>query len=90
MDKKKKNKQSFEISMNPYVFTALLFFFGMWCFYDGWLTTNPDMQAHTLFNKVLSMLLLPWAVYDFFKVKKKYKLMNDKRESGSESREPDD
>ena len=68
------------ISMNPYIFTALLFFFGIWCFYDGWLTTDPDMQKHQLFNKVLSIILLPWSVYDFFKVRKNYQTNDDKSE----------
>ena len=77
---KKTNNVPPNIKMNPYIFTALLFFFGSWCFYDGWLTTNPEMQAHTLFNKVLSIILLPWSVYDFFKVKKKYNTKDDKVE----------
>lgn len=59
--------------LNPYVFTALLFLFGSWCFYDGWLTTDPEMQKHQLFNRVISGILLPWSAYDFFKVKKAYK-----------------
>lgn len=65
------------IKMNPYIFTLLLFFFGAWCFYDGWLTTDPEMQEHQLFNRVLSFVLLPWSVYDFFKVKKAYKKNDD-------------
>ena len=77
---KKKDNGPPEIRMNPYIFTALLFLFGIWCFYDGWLTTDPDMQKHQLFNKVLSFILLPWSVYDFFKVKKKYKKKDDKVE----------
>jgi succinate-acetate transporter protein len=56
--------------MNPYIFTALLLFFGLWCFYDGWLTSDPEMQEHALFNRVLSIVLLPWGVYDFFKIRK--------------------
>ncbi len=56
--------------MNPYIFTVLLAFFGLWCFYDGWLTSDPDMQKHALFNQVLSLILLPWSVYDFFKIRK--------------------
>ena len=68
-----KDKLPPKLSMNPYIFTALLFFFGAWCFYDGWLTTNSDMQEHLLFNRVLSFVLLPWSVYDFFKVRKAYK-----------------
>ncbi len=59
--------------MNPYVFTILLIGFGLWCFWDGWLTTDPEMLEHATFNKVLSVILLPWGVYDFFKLRKKQK-----------------
>ena len=74
---KKKDNGPPKLSMNPYIFTGLLFFFGAWCFYDGWLTTDPDMLKHQLFNRVLSFVLLPWSVYDFFKVKKTYKANNE-------------
>ena len=60
-------------ALNPYVFTVLLFAFGLWCFYDGWLSSDPDMQKHQLFNQVISAVLIPWAIYDFFKVKRSYK-----------------
>ena len=59
--------------MNPYVFTVLLLGLGLWCFYDGFLTTDPEMLEHAMFNKVLSGVLLPWAVWDFFKVRRHYK-----------------
>ena len=62
--------------MSPYVFTVLLFGFGLWCFYDGWLTSDPEMLEHATFNRVLSGILLPWAVWDFFKVRKRRR--NDK------------
>jgi len=28
--------------MSPYVFTVLLIGFGLWCFWDGWLTADPE------------------------------------------------
>ena len=56
--------------MSPYIFTILLAGFGLWCFYDGWITTNPEMAKHALFNRVVSLVLLPWAVYDYLKLKK--------------------
>jgi hypothetical protein len=59
--------------MSPYVFTLLLLGFGLWCFWDGWLTTDPDMAQHALFNQVLSVILLTWAVWDFFKIRKRLK-----------------
>ncbi len=69
-NKQKPKKTPKPPQMNPYVFTALLMGFGLWCFWDGWITTNPEMQEHALFNKVLSGILIPWAVWDYFKVKK--------------------
>ena len=59
--------------MNPFVFTTLLIGFGLWCFWDGWLTSNPEMIEHATFNKVLSAILLPWGIYDFFKIRKNQK-----------------
>ncbi len=56
--------------ISPYVFPVLLAGFGLWCFYDGWLTTNVEMLEHQLFNRVVSGILLPWAGYDFLKVRK--------------------
>lgn len=64
-------------TMSPYIFTILLLFFGLWCFYDGWLTSDPDMQKHALFNRVLSIILLPWSVYDFFKIRKARKTQSN-------------
>jgi len=34
------------------------------------LTTNATMLEHQLFNRIASGVLLPWAVYDFFLVRK--------------------
>ena len=54
--------------ISPYVFTALLTAFGLWCFYDGWLTVDPSMQEHYLINRIVSAVLLPWAGIDFWRV----------------------
>lgn len=70
----KKDKKSAPPQMNPYVFTILLIGFGLWCFWDGWLTNDPDMIEHATFNKVLSAVLLPWGIYDFFKIRKRQKI----------------
>lgn len=59
--------------MNPYIFTCLLMAFGLWCFYDGWLVKESDMEAYAvLMNKVFSLILIPWSIWDFFKVRKRY------------------
>jgi len=77
-DKDPSANQPPEIS--PYVVSVLLAGFGLWCFYDGWITTNPEMQEHLTFNRVASAVLLPWAVWDFWKVRKRAKA--DKRGGG--------
>lgn len=67
---KEKNKAA-PPQMSPYVFTILLIGFGLWCFWDGFLTSDPEMLEHATFNKVLSAVLLPWGIYDFIKTRKK-------------------
>ncbi|MGM0644765.1 MAG: hypothetical protein ACQETC_13410 [Thermodesulfobacteriota bacterium] len=81
-------------AMNPYVFTVLLILFGLWCFYDGWLTNDPEMLEHTLFNRVLSIVLLSWGIYDFYKVRKNRAKPNreegrERENSGGEKEEHD-
>ena len=53
--------------IGPYVFPTLLALFGLWFVYDGWFTSDPDMQEHLLFNRVGSVILLPWAIIDFIR-----------------------
>ena len=74
----KGNEEPPDITLNPYIFTALLFLFGVWCFFDGWISSDPNMQKHQLFNRILSMILIPWSIYDFYKVKKSLK-KNEKK-----------
>ena len=64
-DNNKKQKSPPEIG--PYLFPTLLAIFGLWCFYDGWFTSNPEMQDHQLFNRIGSLILLPWAIIDFIR-----------------------
>jgi hypothetical protein len=73
--------------IGPFVFPALLAIFGLWCFYDGWLTSDPEMKAHLLLNRIGSIILLPWAAIDFvrtWKINKKDILSTSSDESGSE------
>ena len=70
MTLKKPDKTVKPPEISPYLFPILLAAFGLWCFYDGWLTSDPDMLKHALFNKVISGILLSWAIYDFYKVRK--------------------
>ena len=57
--------------IGPFVFPALLAIFGLWCFYDGWLTSDPTMQEHLLLNRIASVILLPWALLDFIRTRRK-------------------
>jgi len=64
-------KDSKPPQINPFLFPFGLFCFGLWFFYDGWISTDPGMQKHLLFNRVGSVILLGWAVYDFFRTRKR-------------------
>ena len=57
--------------IHPYVFTVLLLLLGLWCFYDGWLTTNPEMMKHATFNRVASGVLIPWALIDYYRQRRR-------------------
>ena len=57
--------------ISPYVFPVLLAGFGLWCFYDGWLTADPEMLKHQLFNRIASGVLLAWAIIDFIRTRKR-------------------
>ena len=59
--------------IGPYVLTSLLMGLGLWCIYDGFITTDPDMQKHMWFNRITGVLLLCGAVVDFFRMRKKLK-----------------
>ncbi len=69
MSEEKKNQAS-PPEISPYLFPIILTIMGAWCFYDGWLTTDPEMLEHATFNRVASGLLLPWAIIDFIKTRK--------------------
>jgi len=75
---KKKPKKPPEIS--PYLFPLLLAGFGLWCLWDGWFTTDPEMLEHMWFNRIASMILIPWAIWDFLKVRKYEKQYKAKKE----------
>ncbi len=78
---KKTTRKPPEVS--PYLFPLLLVLFGSWCFYDGWLTTDPEMMEHALFNRVASGIMLPWGVYDYFKTRKYDRKAKEKKDQGA-------
>jgi len=85
-DTKKKRPAPPEIG--PYVFPAILAVMGMWCFYDGWMTSDPDMLEHLTFNRVASAILLPWALIDFIRTRRAEK--EDKARIASKKPEAQD
>ncbi len=74
--------------INPYVFPVLLAGFGLWCLYDGWLTTDPEMLKHQLFNRIASGVLLSWAVLDFIRTHKLEKREKAKEQMGTNQEHP--
>lgn len=68
--------------VSPYLFPVLLIGFGLWCGYDGWLTTNPEMLEHQTFNRVAAGVLLLWGAVDLYRT---HKQENAEKEAGTES-----
>jgi hypothetical protein len=69
--------------ISPYVFPVLLAGFGLWCFYDGWISSDLEMQKHLLFNRIASGVLLLWAGLDFIRTRRL-----EKMEAPAENPEP--
>jgi hypothetical protein len=70
--------------ISPYVFPVLLAGFGLWCLWDGWISTNPAMQEHYLFNRIGSAVILPWALWDFLRVRQRLGRAPDEPPKGPE------
>lgn len=64
--------------ISPYVFPVLLLAFGLWCGYDGWLTTDPEMREYQLFNRIAAGVLLLWGGLDLFRTHKREKAFKEK------------
>lgn len=65
------NKASAPPPISPYLFPLILAGFGLWCLYDGWISTDLEMQKHLLFNRIASVVLLVWAAADFYRTRKR-------------------
>lgn len=70
MSDTQKEKHTPPPEISPFLFPVILAVMGAWCFYDGWLTANPAMQEHALFNRIASGILLPWALLDFIRTRR--------------------
>ena len=71
--------------ISPYVFPILLLAFGLWCGYDGWLTTDAKMLEHQTFNRVASGVLLLWGAIDFFRTHKREKAYKLRQQAKAET-----
>jgi hypothetical protein len=71
--------------ISPYIFPLLLAGMGLWCLYDGWLSSDPEMQEYLLFNRIGSVVLLLWAAIDFRRTRRL-----EKQEQASESPDQSD
>ena len=69
--------------VSPYLFPILLIGFGLWCGYDGWLTTNAEMLEHRTFNRVAAGVLLLWGAVDLYRTHKR-----EKAEKEAEAKSP--
>jgi hypothetical protein len=76
-------KQPAPPQISPYVFPVLLAGFGLWCFYDGWISIDPDMMKHQTFNRIASGVLLLWAGLDFIRTRRL-----EKKEASAEKPTP--
>ena len=66
-ENKPQQQQKQPPAIGPYFFPVLLFLLGLWCVYDGWFTTDPDMLKHQTFNRIVAAIFVPWSVIDFFR-----------------------
>jgi hypothetical protein len=57
-------------AFGPYFISSALLALGLWCVYDGWFTTDPEMFRHMNMNRVAAMILLPFAIYDLIHTRK--------------------
>ncbi|MDD2463385.1 MAG: hypothetical protein PHI97_05260 [Desulfobulbus sp.] len=70
--------------ISPYVFPILLIGFGLWCGYDGWLTNDPEMLKHQMFNRIANGVLLLWGAVDLYRTHKREKAEKDLVQASSE------
>jgi hypothetical protein len=57
-------------ALGPYFLSVFLFALGLWCVYDGWFTTDPEMFRHMDFNRIMSVIFIPIAIFDFIRTRR--------------------
>ena len=55
---------------SPYLFTVILFGFGLWFLRDGWF--NSEIE-HVMFNRIGAPILLGFAVWDGLRMRSRLK-----------------
>ena len=75
--------------IGPYFLPAVLALMGGWCFYDGWLTTDPEMLEHATFNRIGSIILLSWALIDFIRTRASLKAEKERKSEPAVSEQDD-
>ena len=89
-EENKPQQQKQPPAIGPYFFPTLLLLLGLWCVYDGWFTTDPDMIKHQTFNQIVAAVLVPWSIIDFvrtwkFEQARKAKTHTDKGANTNDS-----
>lgn len=57
-------------TLGPYFLSVFLFGLGLWCVYDGWFTTDPEMFRHMDFNRIMAIIFIPIAIFDFIRTRR--------------------
>jgi hypothetical protein len=68
--------------ISPYLLTVILAGLGLWCTWDGWFTSNPEMQKYLWFNRITGAVLSAWAIVDYKRMRKKLALVAKKDGAG--------
>lgn len=66
----------------------MLALMGAWCFYDGWLSSDPEMLEYATFNRIGSVALLTLAIVDVIRTRaseKNEKLKEEEQQSSTKN-----
>lgn len=78
------NNKSQPPAIGPFFFPTLLFFFGLWCVYDGWFNTDPHMLRYQLLNRIMSAVFLGWSTYDMIQTRRMKQGLKSKTKQADE------
>jgi len=84
-----KNKQQQPPAIGPYFFPVFLFLLGLWCVYDGWFTTDPEMLRHQTFNRIMGAVFVPWSIINVVRAWKAEQLQKANNNPDSITKEDD-